>query len=304
MDSLNYKFTYLQSCSDEDKKYGKITCTIKEDTKEVWFKAEDVCRHLNLDEKEIKNFASFEKQCFNISYYLSYPYLYNKEEWFEPEERSIYINLLGICRLLNKVSSTESKVYKFWIYKIVIPFVHREYQEAVYIYTKKRKKEYSAKYVTLVNENIELKSTIAKLKLLNKQNASSEIQISDKITYADFLEKRKYYLISSSTLAADFDISARKLNKILAEENIIYKDDMGRWHINKIYADKGYSEEEKYKYGVGYTITLKWTKEGCLFVADILEKYKMYPTVEKDKSIFRNNTSEVISAVVNVNYPI
>ena len=74
-------------------------------------------------------------------------------------------------------------------------------------------------------------------------------------------------LITTTLIAKDFGLSARKLNDILNKEGIQYKQ--GRtWVLYSKYQDKGYSQTVTDKEG---HINMKWTQVGKKFIVELLQ---------------------------------
>ena len=74
-------------------------------------------------------------------------------------------------------------------------------------------------------------------------------------------------LITTTLIAKDFGLSARKLNDILNKEGIQYKQ--GRtWVLYSKYQDKGYSQTTTDKEG---HVNMKWTQAGKKFIVELLQ---------------------------------
>lgn len=92
-----------------------------------------------------------------------------------------------------------------------------------------------------------------------------------KITYLDEILNSND-AITVTQIAADYAISAIKLNKILAEEEVQYKVS-GQWILKIKYKDKGYTKSNTFIDGSGKArIITKWTQKGRLFIHNLLEK--------------------------------
>ena len=74
-------------------------------------------------------------------------------------------------------------------------------------------------------------------------------------------------LITTTLIAKDFGLSARKLNDILNKEGVQYKQ--GRtWVLYSKYQDKGYSQTTTDKEG---HVNMKWTQAGKKFIVELLQ---------------------------------
>ena len=74
-------------------------------------------------------------------------------------------------------------------------------------------------------------------------------------------------LITTTLIAKDFGLSARKLNDILNKEGVQYKQGK-TWVLYSKYQDKGYTQTVTDKEG---HINMKWTQAGKKFIVELLQ---------------------------------
>ncbi len=74
-------------------------------------------------------------------------------------------------------------------------------------------------------------------------------------------------LITTTLIAKDFGLSARKLNDILNKEGVQYKQGK-TWVLYSKYQDKGYSQTTTDKDG---HVNMKWTQAGKKFIVELLQ---------------------------------
>ena len=74
-------------------------------------------------------------------------------------------------------------------------------------------------------------------------------------------------LITTTLIAKDFGLSARKLNDILNKEGVQYKQGK-TWVLYSKYQDKGYSQTTTDKEG---HVNMKWTQAGKKFIVELLQ---------------------------------
>ena len=91
--------------------------------------------------------------------------------------------------------------------------------------------------------------------------------------------------MATSQIAADYDISARKLNKILHEEGI-QRNVGGQWILYQKYMGKGYTKSETipitHRDGTpGTKMFTKWTQKGRLLIHEILTKRGILAAMDK-----------------------
>lgn len=109
---------------------------------------------------------------------------------------------------------------------------------------------------------------------------------------ADFAPIKRYIdtvLDSKNTLtvtqiAADYDLSARQLNKILKEARVQYKTN-GQWVLSAPYRGKGYTESKTFSYihsdgSPDSKISTRWTQRGRRAIHEILARQGIIPVVD------------------------
>ena len=125
-----------------------------------------------------------------------------------------------------------------------------------------------------------------------KENLSNVIaEVTPKVKFSEeVLETND--TMTARQIAADYGLSAEKLNKILQKEKIQYKCN-GQWILYQKYKNKGY---EDYKTGVkyGHSFTqMVWTQKGRMFIHQVMTE-KGYKTTNKiNKLETENNQMEM-----------
>ena len=120
------------------------------------------------------------------------------------------------------------------------------------------------------------------------------IELREKSDLIDTLQpKASYYdlvlqckdLLTTTLIAKDYGFSAHKLNSLLAEDNIQYKQS-GRYFLYAKYAGKGYAGSKTYPITKGgepaTTSSLAWTQKGRLFIYDWLKNKGILPCIERN----------------------
>ncbi|CAJ1186143.1 hypothetical protein CPEBRM1_ABPJDJAI_00863 [Companilactobacillus paralimentarius] len=119
--------------------------------------------------------------------------------------------------------------------------------------------------------------------LLLAADLQEQVEImKPKATYYDLILQNKD-LMSVTPIAKDYGMSATKLNQLLAEWGIQYKQ--GRqWILYAKYQNKGYTQSFTYPSDIDHSHPLtKWTQEGRLFIHEQLHKHGYYATMEKQE---------------------
>ena len=125
---------------------------------------------------------------------------------------------------------------------------------------------------------------LSNLRFENKVQAQQIQELTPKASYYDKVLQCKE-VVSISVIAKDYGMSAKKLNSLLHNKGVQYKQ--GHiWLLYQKYADKGYTKTKTYTstttegdvYAVVHTY---WTQKGRLFIYDLLKQENIYPTMER-----------------------
>lgn len=157
-------------------------------------------------------------------------------------------------------------------------------------FTGKKALKFKLKYIEAFNKmeshiktgGFKVPSTMAEaLRLAADQQEQIET-MKPKATYYDLILQNKD-LMSVTPIAKDYGMSATKLNQLLAEWGIQYKQ--GRqWILYAKYQNKGYTQSFTYPSDIDHSHPLtKWTQEGRLFIHEQLHKHGYYATMEKQE---------------------
>ena len=104
---------------------------------------------------------------------------------------------------------------------------------------------------------------------------------------ADYMDKilQNTGLVTITQIAKDYGMSGEKMNSLLHELGVQYKQS-GQWLLYTKYQDKGYTHSET----VGIThsdgrpdikMNTKWTQKGRLFLYDLLKTNGVLPVIER-----------------------
>lgn len=132
-----------------------------------------------------------------------------------------------------------------------------------------------------------LKIADQKLTLLASENAMQKQIIGELQPKANYVDRilQNRGLVTITQIAKDYGMSGRKLNNILHNLGVQYKQG-AQWLLYSKYHDKGYTHS--------YTVDIirkdgredvvmetKWTQKGRLFLYELLKSNDIYPTIEK-----------------------
>lgn len=106
-------------------------------------------------------------------------------------------------------------------------------------------------------------------------------ELQPKATYYDLVLQNKS-LVAISVIAKDYGMSATKLNKILHELKVQYKQG-STWLLYQKYASKGYTQSKTHTIDADYSkMHTYWTQKGRLFLYDLLKNKKgILPLIEQ-----------------------
>ena len=106
-------------------------------------------------------------------------------------------------------------------------------------------------------------------------------ELQPKATYYDLVLQNKS-LVAISVIAKDYGMSAKKLNKILHELKIQFKQG-NTWLLYQKYAGKGYTQSKTHTIDADYSkMHTCWTQKGRLFLYDLLKNKKgILPLIEQ-----------------------
>lgn len=123
------------------------------------------------------------------------------------------------------------------------------------------------------------------LKLQNAQKEQVINELQPKATYYDLVLQNKS-LLSISKIAKDFGLSAMKLNKILHELGIQFKQG-DCWLLYQKYANKGYTQSKTHAIDSEMSkLHTYWTQKGRLFIYETLKNKKgILPIIERQANV-------------------
>ncbi|MGH0886498.1 phage antirepressor KilAC domain-containing protein [Bacillus cereus] len=256
----------LQVFNNEE--FGQVRTVVQDE--DVWFVAKDVCEVL-----EIKNTTQAmqkldieERTMFNIG---------------RQGETNI-INESGLYSLIMTSRKPQAKAFKKWVTSEVLPSIRRhgaymtpntinallQDPDLIIGLASQLKQEQQARQVT-EQKNLMLTQQIA-------ENAS-------KITYLDQILQSQD-TVTVSQVAADYGLSAVRLNKILNDEKVQYKVNK-QWLLYSKHQNKGYTKSQTVDVthsdgSRSVKMNTRWTQKGRLFIHEILTKRGIIPEMDKE----------------------
>lgn len=192
------------------------------------------------------------------------------------------INESGLYSLILSSKLPTAKKFKRWVTAEVLPTIRRHGMYAT--------DELLANPDIAIAAFTALKEEREKMKLLETENARQRQLIGElkpKSDYTDRILNNKG-LVTISQIAKDYGMSGRKMNNLLYEYGIQYKQS-GQWLLYAKYHDKGYTHSKTINIvrsdgTPDITMETKWTQKGRLFIYDLLKSNGVLPLIEADKT--------------------
>lgn len=135
--------------------------------------------------------------------------------------------------------------------------------------------------LAMLQSYVEEKERNEALAAENLQQAQLLLEASPKVSYYDMVLQSDS-LLTLTEIAKDYGMSARKLNSLLHEAGVQFKQS-GRWFLYAEFAEQGYTQSKTHEYGEGKARThMYWTQKGRLFVYDLLKnQFGLLPVIER-----------------------
>lgn len=135
----------------------------------------------------------------------------------------------------------------------------------------------------LLNDDEFLEWAIVQLRSERAKRLAAEqalLVTGPKISYYDIVLQSDS-LLSITEIAKDYGLSAKKLNRILRDQGIQFRQS-GRWFLYAKFAEQGYTQSKTHEYDEGKACThMYWTQKGRLFIYNLLKnRLGLLPVIE------------------------
>ncbi|MBP5431595.1 phage antirepressor KilAC domain-containing protein [Ruminococcus sp.] len=112
-------------------------------------------------------------------------------------------------------------------------------------------------------------------------------ELQPKADYTDSILNNKG-LVTITQIAKDYGMSGKKMNKLLHEFGVQYKQS-NQWFLYAKYQDKGYTHSKTIDIirsdgRPDITMETKWTQKGRLFIYELLKNNGILPTIEQRRT--------------------
>ena len=178
-----------------------------------------------------------------------------------------------LYRLIISSKLPAAEVFEAWVFDEVLPSIRRHGLYAI---------------DELLDNDEFLEQAITALRAERAKRLAAEqalLEAAPKISYYDIVLQSDS-LLTTTEIAKDYGLSAKKLNRILRDQNVQFTQS-GRWFLYARYAEQGYTQSKTHEYGEGQTRThMYWTQKGRLFIYDLLKnKLGILPVIEREGQV-------------------
>ena len=193
------------------------------------------------------------------------------------------INESGLYAAVLSSKLPTAKKFKHWVTSEVLPSIrkHGAYATDDVIDNILKNPDFGIKLLTELKQEREEKKA---LEFANKQKDQLIGELKPKADYVDKILKNTG-LVTITQIAKDYGMSGEKMNSLLHELGVQYKQS-GQWLLYTKYQDKGYTHSQT----VDITrsdgrpdikMNTKWTQKGRLFLYDLLKVNGLLPVIER-----------------------
>lgn len=240
----------------KNEKFGEIR--VLEVNNIIWFVGKDIAESLGYSntKKAIADHIDFEDKIMgeqNVTPYIT--------DSLGRKQYPTLINESGIYSLVFGSKLKQAKEFKKWVTKEVLPAIRKT---GIYMT--------DSVWNNLMNDPTKFGEMLIEYGKVREENKRLNKTIEEQAPKVEYTEKvlASDNLLTVTQIAKDFGLSARKLNSILSNEKIQFKQGK-QWFLYQEYADKGYTksfttvDEDGKVY-----VNTKWTQKGKQFIYDLL----------------------------------
>lgn len=194
----------------------------------------------------------------------------------------IFINESGLYSLILSSKLPTAKQFKHWVTSDILPSIRKHGMYATDELL--NNPDFAIKAFTALKEEREKRKSL-EVEVAQQKQIIGELK--PKSDYTDKILNNKG-LVTISQIAKDYGMSGRKMNNLLHEFGIQYKQS-GQWLLYAKYHDKGYTHSKTINItrtdgSPDVTMETKWTQKGRLFIYELLKSKDILPLVEQEKS--------------------
>lgn len=193
----------------------------------------------------------------------------------------VFITEKDVYRLIMRSNLPDAEKFQDWVCDEVLPTIrkHGAYMTQDVIERTLQDPDYLIRLATTLKEEkqkrIEAESVAAKRGLIIAEQQKELTEAAPKVEYHDKVLSSQGFL-TVNMIAASIGISDRKLNKLLCEWGVQYKES-GSYQLYAPYRGKGHAKQIPYPYRdsmnqIKTKQHLYWTEAGKKFIIELYEK--------------------------------
>lgn len=196
------------------------------------------------------------------------------------DREMIIINESGLYSLILSSKLPQAKEFKRWVTSEVLPTIRKNGMYAVDDLLDNP--DIAIAIFQRLKEERQLRLQ-AQEEVAQKNQIIQELQ--PKATYYDLILQSES-LVAISVIAKDYGMSAKKLNSLLHDLKVQFKQG-STWLLYQKYADKGYTQSKTHTIDAERSkMHTYWTQKGRLFIYDLLKNKKgILPLIEQEEAV-------------------
>lgn len=184
-------------------------------------------------------------------------------------QRARFITEGDVYRLIVSSKLPGAQRFERWVFDEVLPSIRRHGLYAI---------------DELLDNDELLEQALTRLRSERAKRLAAEqalLEAAPKVSYYDIVLQSPS-LMPITAIAKDYGLSAKKLNRLLADEHIQFKQS-GIWYLYAEYAKCGYTQSKTHLLESGKTVMhTYWTQKGRLFIYDLLKnRCQILPVIER-----------------------
>ncbi|ERH99708.1 putative phage-encoded protein [Bacillus thuringiensis T01-328] len=190
-----------------------------------------------------------------------------------------FINEPNLYRLIAKSKLPQAEQFEKWVFEEVLPSIrkHGAYMTPHTINALLQDPDLLIGLASQLKQEQQARQVAEQKNLMLTQQVAEH---ASKITYLDQILQSKD-TVTVSQIAADYGLSAVRLNKILKDEKIQYKVN-NQWLLYAKHQNKGYTKSQTIDVthsdgSKSVKMNTRWTQKGRLFIHDMLTKQGIIP---------------------------
>ncbi|WP_122788859.1 phage antirepressor [Intestinibacillus sp. Marseille-P6563] len=199
-------------------------------------------------------------------------------------QETIIINESGLYSLVLSSKLPTAKKFKRWVTSEVLPSIRKH---GAYM-TDDTIEQILSDPDTIIRLATDLKEERAKRKALESENEQQRQVIKDFEPIKQYVDTilESTGTLATSQVAADYDLSARMLNKILHEEGIQHNVN-GQWILYRKYMGMGYTKSKTINItrsdgSPDTKLHTQWTQKGRMMIHEILTRRGIQAVMDRN----------------------